>query len=64
MFSSGIAALERPGRIYLKPLQDLDFCEEWQVKRGSSWPYAHGEVHPMLRAMVTRFRANLVPQDP
>ena len=63
-FFSGLCTLHRPGRTFITPNEELAFCRKWEAKYGSPWPYAHGEVHPMLRAMVMRFRANLVPQDP
>ena len=63
-FFSGLCTLHRPGRTFITPNEELAFCRKWEAKCGSPWPCAHGEVHPMLRAMVTRFRANLVPQDP
>ena len=63
-FFSGLRTLHRPGRTFLTPNEELAFCRKWEAKCGSPWPYAHGEVHPMLRAMVMRFRANLVPLDP
>ena len=60
VFFNGMSALTRTTcHVYIKVVEDAEFCEAWIAEHGSPWPDACGEVHPLLQPLLQRYDAHM-----